>query len=218
MYCEEEILVTLEGRQFRLLQIANTDEVMDAVLALPDDDIHKTDERIPYWTEIWPSALALSRYIIAQKDFVAGKKILEVGAGLGLPSLVVSAYTDSVVCSDYFSDALVFSERNARLNGAEHIEHQLVDWRNYKGEKFDIILASDIAYEKRFFADLPSALICMMHGDSEVWMSEPGRLFTAPFIESLGDIFDIKSNPLPQEWRGTTFNTSIHVLKQKKQS
>lgn len=208
-------MLSIEGIQFRLLQIANTDEVLDAMLALPEDDIHKTDERIPYWTEIWPSALALSRYIISENTRIAGKNVLEVGAGLGLPSLVASAYTDTVVCSDYFQDALTFSKRNASLNGATHIQHRLIDWRNYEGAKFDIILASDVAYEKRFFPDLPAAFKNMMHDDSEVWMSEPGRLFTAPFIESLSGIFNIKSNPLPQEWRGTTFNTSVHVLKHK---
>ena len=96
---------------FDLLQIANIDEVFDALIALPDAHVDKADERIPYWTEIWPSALALSVFILNNKDRVKGKTVLELGAGMGLPSLVAASYTSAVVCSDYLTDALIFAKR-----------------------------------------------------------------------------------------------------------
>ena len=64
VYKEEKITLSLEGMTFDLLQIANIDEVFDALIALPDAHVDKADERIPYWTEIWPSALALSVFIL----------------------------------------------------------------------------------------------------------------------------------------------------------
>jgi predicted nicotinamide N-methyase len=214
IYKEERITLSLEGKTFDLLQIANIDEVFDALIALPDAHVDKADERIPYWTEIWPSALALSAFILNNKDQVEGKTILELGAGLGLPSLVAACFSSTVVCSDYLTDALIFARKNAELNAISYIQYECIDWRSYNSDqRYALILASDIAYEKRFFEDLPGSLKKMMYPESEVWLSEPGRHFTAPFIQDLKNHFDIKSYPLPQTWRGTTFQTSVHVLK-----
>jgi len=214
VYKEEKITLSLEGMTFDLLQIANIDEVFDALIALPDAHVDKADERIPYWTEIWPSALALSVFILNNKDRVKGKTVLELGAGMGLPSLVAASYTSAVVCSDYLTDALIFAKKNAELNGILSIRYECIDWRSYNSDqRYELILASDIAYEKRFFEDLPGSLKKMMQPNSEVWLSEPGRHFTAPFILDLKNHFDIKSYPLPQTWKGTTFQTSVHVLK-----
>lgn len=216
LYREEKTSIIIEGHPFDLLQISNIDEVFDALISLPDSDIQKSDERIPYWTEIWPSALALSRFIIQNEEFIKDKNTLEIGAGLGLPSLAASLFTKKVICSDYLFDALTFARKNAELNKIDSIDYAVIDWRAYDANQtYDIILASDIAYEKRFFEDLPRSLKSMMHPNSQVWLSEPGRHFTEPFIADLKNHFDIKSYPLPQEWRGTTFQTSVHVLRRK---
>ena len=44
------------------------------------------------------------------KDRVKGKTLLELGAGMGLPSLVAASYTSAVVCSDYLTDALILQK------------------------------------------------------------------------------------------------------------
>lgn len=212
-YKIEEVILDLGPHTYTLFQISNIDEVFDAMLSLPADNVIKHDERIPYWTEIWPSAIALSRFIGDHPDLIQDKKTLELGAGLGLPSLVAARFTKQLVCSDYLEDALVFAEKNALRNGIHHIQYACIDWRNLNnGAKYDVILASDIAYERRFFEDLPGAFKSLMHEKSVVLLSEPGRHFTAAFIEELSNHFDIKSYPLPQTWRGTHFSTSVHVL------
>lgn len=216
-YKIEEVILNLGNNTYTLFQVTNIDEVFDAMLSLPADNIIKHDERIPYWTEIWPSAIALSLFMVDHPDMIHHKTTLELGAGLGLPSLVASQFTDQLVCSDYLEDALVFAEKNAHRNGIHHIQYACLDWRNLANSpKYDVILASDIAYEKRFFKDLPGAFRQLMHENSVVLLSEPGRHFTAAFIEELSDHFDIKSYPLPQTWRGTNFSTSVHVLTTRK--
>ena len=76
---------------------------------------------------------------------------MELGAGMGLPSLVAASYTSAVVCSDYLTDALIFAKKNAELNGILSIRYECIDWRSYNSDqRYRLILASDIAYEKRF--------------------------------------------------------------------
>src|SRR5688572_26276189 len=60
----------------------------------------------PYWSQVWPSAIALSEFIVSNQQLVHNKNILELGAGLGLPSLVASKYAASVLCSDKEEEAV----------------------------------------------------------------------------------------------------------------
>src|SRR5690349_17663578 len=60
----------------------------------------------PYWTQVWPAALAMAEFIVYHPAYVQNKKVLELAAGLGLPSLVAARWADEVFCSDYLPDAV----------------------------------------------------------------------------------------------------------------
>src|SRR5215203_7269219 len=59
--------------------------------ALLDEDAFAEDEFLPYWAELWPAGLALGRALPAQLD---GVRVVEVGCGLGVPSLVAAARSE----------------------------------------------------------------------------------------------------------------------------
>jgi predicted nicotinamide N-methyase len=215
LYKEEIIKLHLQGRDLELYQITNIDEVFDALIASEKTNPALIDERIPYWTELWPSAIALSKFIIKNASLLKYKQVIEIGAGLALPSLVASPFCNSITTTDYIQDALHFAQRNSVLNKINNIKFELLDWRNIKENhtKYDIILASDIAYEKRFFADLPKALLSLMHDDSIAILTEPNRLFAKPFIDDLGKYFSIQSSQSPVNHRGVNVQVGIHLLK-----
>src|SRR3954469_10523451 len=52
--------------------------------SLLDEDAFADDEFLPYWAELWPAGLALAR---ALPDDLAGVRVVELGCGLGVPSL-----------------------------------------------------------------------------------------------------------------------------------
>ncbi|HEV2131729.1 MAG TPA: hypothetical protein VGR27_11530, partial [Longimicrobiaceae bacterium] len=56
---------------------------------LIDEEDFDRDERLPYWAELWPSARALARYLL-EREVPAGR-VLELGAGVALPSLALHA-------------------------------------------------------------------------------------------------------------------------------
>lgn len=221
MIYKEEVLniEILENKVYPILQITNVDEVFDELIKKHSDDIDVVDERIPYWTEIWPSAVGLSQYIIENKKLFHEKQCIEIGAGLGLPSIVISEYCESILLTDYLEDALLFAEKNTKLNKISNISFDLLDWRNIDGayKKYDIILASDVAYEKRFFDDLPKALSRLMNENSMAILTEPGRKYAESFTEKLSDHFQVKKENKVVKWRGSDFKIGVYILRKLKQ-
>jgi predicted nicotinamide N-methyase len=217
MYKEEIINLKIIDRMIDLIQITNIDEVFDTLIQSEKDNPSSLEDQIPYWTELWPSAIALAQYIEENRSIFKQKDVIELGAGLGLPSLVASPYCNTTLLTDLLPDAVNFAERNAIMNNLMNIDFQIMDWRNIKEEnkKFDIILASDIAYEKRFFLDLPNAIKSLMHEDSLAIITEPGRSFAKPFIEDLSHHFKMDKQLKTIDHRGVKVEIGIYLLYSK---
>jgi predicted nicotinamide N-methyase len=112
--------------------------------ALLDEEAFARDEFLPYWAELWPAATALA----AALPEVAGLRVVELGCGLGLPSLVAAARGAEVTASDWAEDAVELLRENAARNGLE-LRAEVRDWREPWPERFDLVLAADVLYERR---------------------------------------------------------------------
>ncbi len=217
MYKEEILKLNIKDKNIDLIQITNVDEVFDQLIKSNPDDENLLDERIPYWTDLWPAAIGMAEFILENEPLFENKKLIEIGCGLGLPSISAAHLAKEVTMSDYLDDALVFAKRNAELNNLTNIKFENIDWRNIDSshQKYDVILASDIAYEQRFFDDLPNALKSMMHYNSMVVLSEPGRAFAKVFMDGLEEYFAVKMFAREVNWRGNKFNVGVYVLRAK---
>lgn len=106
-------------------------------------------DQTPCWADVWPAAVGLARRILEGPE-LSGRTVLELGAGVGLPGVACGLQGAAVTFSDFQSPALELCERNARLHNLEQYRLLRADWRDYRSrERFDIVLASDIAYEPR---------------------------------------------------------------------
>ena len=112
--------------------------------ALIDEEAFAQDEFLPYWAELWPAATALAT---ALPD-VAGLRVVELGCGLGVPSLVAAARGADVMATDWAADAVELLRVNARRNRLE-LRCEVRDWRDAWPERFDLALAADVLYEER---------------------------------------------------------------------
>ena len=83
--------------------------------ALIDDDEFAVDERLPYWAEIWPASIALVERLAAEQG--AGRRLLELGCGVGLGAIAAARAGFAVTAVDYYDAALQFTQFNARHNG-----------------------------------------------------------------------------------------------------
>jgi predicted nicotinamide N-methyase len=155
---------------------------LELVLARPeqpesllDEEAFAEDEFMPYWAELWPAGLELARALPTDLD---GTRVVELGCGLGVPSLVAAARGAEVTAVDWASDAVALLRENAARNGlALGAVH--ADWRDYDGS-FDLALAADVLYEARNVEPLarllprlaPAALVALA-----------GRPYEAAFLD-----------------------------------
>jgi predicted nicotinamide N-methyase len=112
--------------------------------SLIDEDAFADDEFLPYWAELWPASLALAQ---ALPD-VAGLRVVELGCGLGVPSLVAAARGAEVTAVDWAEDAIELLRENAARNGLP-LRAERRDWREPWDARFDLALAADVLYEQR---------------------------------------------------------------------
>ena len=154
--------------------------------ALIDESEFNTDERLPYWADLWPAARALARHLLDAPSHAAARA-LELGAGIALPSLVLHslALGVDVTASDYYDDALRFAQANAQRNGLAPLRTELLDWREPAARlgRFDLILAADVLYERRNVDALLDLLPQLLHDDGRVLIADPGRVHLAEFRE-----------------------------------
>jgi predicted nicotinamide N-methyase len=111
---------------------------------LIDEAAFARDEFLPYWAELWPAASALAE---ALPD-VANLRVVELGCGLGVTSLVAAARGADVTATDWAADAIELLRVNAERNGIV-LRAEVRDWQEPWDERFDLALASDVLYERR---------------------------------------------------------------------
>ncbi|MEA2404121.1 MAG: hypothetical protein QOE08_768, partial [Thermoleophilaceae bacterium] len=167
-----------DGGELRVLQPAESAEV-------PDDGPVEWAPLVPYWSVLWRSGVALGREV-AGAD-LSGKRVVELGCGLGVPSLVAAIGGAKVLATDEDREALELLERNARENGVD-VETARVDWAApdelVARGPFDLVLASDVLYDP---SPAGALLPLLPRLGDEVWLADPGRQAATPWLDWLRD-------------------------------
>ncbi len=171
----DELVETVAG-----VQIARP---RDAEALIDVDEFERRDEFLPYWAELWPSARRLADVVAAAE--LRGRRVLELGCGLGLPAIVAARGGADVLATDWAPEAVEAAAANAARNGLA-VRCRTADWRD-SGElvadgPFDLVLAADVLYERRNAAPLRALLGAL---SAEVWLADPGRPDLDPFLASL---------------------------------
>ena len=176
----------LGARALKVAHLADFDQLYEELLARGAEHDDVTDERIPYWSELWPCAIAMAEYLQQNAELTANKSVLELGCGAGLAGLSAHATGGRVVFTDYLQDALDFAGFNWRLNFPSEADTRLLDWRNPDpGLAADVVLGADIAYEERAFEPILSALQVLTKPGGVVLVTEENRFYARGFLRQL---------------------------------
>jgi predicted nicotinamide N-methyase len=164
---------------------------------------------IPYWARPWPSGLELAG-ALADDPLPAGARVLELGCGLGAPSVVAAGAGAEVLATDGAPDAVAFAAHNLALNEVTaEVAH--VDWAAH-GEAlvargpFDVLLAADVLYLQ---ANVEIALRLwprLLKDDGVLRLADPRRAGTRDFLAAARGTFDLVS-----ERRGD--DVALHTLR-----
>ena len=155
--------------------------------ALIDEAEFEADERMPYWADLWPSARALTRHLLEHPP--RERRILELGAGLSLPSLALRSLGLEPLATDYYGEALRFAEVNAVRNGLAPLRTALLDWRHPPaGESWDLVLAADVLYESRNAQALATLVPRIVADGGRMLLADPGRVYIGEFRDLMEDM------------------------------
>ena len=162
--------------------------------ALIDERAFEHEEFLPYWAELWPSGHALAKRVAVRA--LHGARTLELGCGLGLPSLAAAIAGGRVTATDWSPHAVELLEGNAARNGIA-LDVERADWAQPEAllarAPWDLVLGADLLYERRN-ADLLLPLLPRLLGDtSELWLADPGRPPAGPFFEAMAETFEIEA-------------------------
>ena len=164
--------VTICDRSFKIQRVRDIDKLIDSI----SEEEFKKDERLPYWADLWPSAIALSEYLVENHEIFTGKKIIELGCGLGLVGITATSVGGKVLFTDYDPHALSFTQSNFKRNFNRPASVQLLDWRNPGDpQSFDIILAADVIYEKRWLEPIFHVLDNKLSLSGIAYIADPDR-------------------------------------------
>ncbi|GAA0708696.1 class I SAM-dependent methyltransferase [Dokdonella soli] len=182
-YDTRQHLVHLGDHDYRIRALSDRQQFAD-----PDGHAERLGISSAQWClfgQIWPAGRLLAE---AMSHFdIAGKRILEIGCGLGLASLVLQRRGADVVASDVHPLAEPFLAYNAALNALPAVAYRQLRWDMPLPAlgRFDLVIGSDILYERDHAALLAALLQRHTYARSEVLITDPGRGNSAPFTRAL---------------------------------
>jgi len=179
-----EETVELAGRRVTLLRPPSADELID-------EQEFARDEFLPYWAELWPSGVALARAVGCLE--LAGVRVLELGAGLGLPSFAAAIGGADVLATDWAHDAVELLRANAARNEVA-LRAERVRWDDagalLAAAPWPLVLGADLLYESRNAEQLLELLPRL---GADVLLAEPGRPFARGFFERAAERWTIET-------------------------
>ena len=163
----------------------------------------------PYWAYAWPGGAALARYVLANPETVAGRSVLDLGAGSGLVAIAAArAGATRVIACDIDPHARAAIALNAAANGVavEIVETDLLDG---PAPAVDVVTAADVFYQKPlaeratgFLERCAAAGILVLAGDlGRAWLPLPRLELLAEY-----PVFDVGDPRAAPTRRGMVFS------------
>lgn len=177
------------GEKLYILEvIRDLDEAIDLICDSMTED-EKLDpfaeDLCPYFGVLWPAGLGLSYFLQDHPEFINGKSVLELGAGLGLPSLVATTLGAKVLTTDFHPDVEEYFLRNCR-HSSVHGEFRRLNWREEDVEEtFDVVMGSDVLYESKHPQEVARGLRRFLKPGGRIILADPGRNYLDTFLQAI---------------------------------
>jgi predicted nicotinamide N-methyase len=170
--------VRLGGRVWRMAAVA--DEA--ALLALGEER-----GPFPYGLLLWEGAIALGARLVAAPETVVGRRVLDVGCGVGLTAMVAAHLGARVTASDHDPRALAVAADNAAVNGVAGITYRCADWHAWPATSgddgvYDVVLGADVAYDPALHGALLGVIDRCLAPGGRALLTDPDRHAQTAFV------------------------------------
>lgn len=139
----------------------------------------------PIFGVIWPSSEVLAHTMLNYN--IEGKRILEVGCGIALASLILNHRLADITATDYHPEVKSFLNINVALNNGEEIPFVRTGWNDDENKlgTFDLIIGSDLLYEREHVHSLSKFINLHARQQCDVMIVDPGRGHHASFSKKM---------------------------------
>jgi predicted nicotinamide N-methyase len=188
-YQTESRNVVIDGRTYTFLVPESIDRFIDPENPLQD---------FPLWAKIWQAGVVLAGYL-SRLPVEKGKRILEIGSGLGLVGIVAACNGHDVTLTDYNVHALNFTRANALINGCGKVRVERLDWNHpHLDGEYDIIIGSEIVYKNEDIDQLAVLFDKYLPSDGSIILVEEMRRTLTELFKRLDPRYHIsvKKNTL----------------------
>lgn len=135
-------------------------------------------------------------------DFdIEGKRILELGCGMALSSLLLNRRGGDITATDYHPEAGYFLQKNTRLNEDDDIPYFRADWDETRFDHglFDLIIGSDVLYDRSKLPALARFIENHALSRCEVVVVDPGRKQQGRFNQQMSNYGFSQQQEKPQD-------------------
>jgi predicted nicotinamide N-methyase len=186
--------VEIADRVWSILAVSDQQALLDAA----DGFAH-----VPYGLLLWESAVALAQWVARRPGMVAGRRVMELGAGVGLPGLVAAACGGLVTQSDHEPAALALCRMNAERNAVAVPRALLADWRAWPDAgRYDVVLGADVLYEREVHGVILDLAGRLVAPGGLLVLTDPGRPHTLDLLSEMED----------RGWRGEVTTVPVAAL------
>jgi predicted nicotinamide N-methyase len=204
--------VEVAGRRLSLLVPRSADDLLDDVMA-------SGAQEAPYWADLWPSARALAAHLLERGD-LAGRRVLELGCGVGLPTVAALLADADVLASDYEPAAVRLTARNARRCARRRPQTMVVDVLDppealFAEVPFDLVVAADVLYNRPLVDGLAELLPRLVARNGEVVIAYPFAGQATVLLDALTPLgwTAEESSALVPGWHGATSTVTLLRLR-----
>jgi predicted nicotinamide N-methyase len=182
-YDTERRDVVIDGRRYGFFVPETIDRFID-----PEDPL----QDFPLWAKIWPAGVVLAGHL-ARLPAVPGRRILEIGSGLGLVGIVAACNGHDITMTDVNSHALEFARANAHINGCPDLTVRCLDWQAPRtGIAYDTVVGSEVVYKDQDIDRLLTVFSNCLKPRGEIILVEEMRRTLDLFFRRLDPLYRIR--------------------------
>ena len=148
--------------------------------------INDTSTSFPFWAKIWPASKAMCSFLQKEAAYIKGKRVLEIGAGIGIPSFIIAKHALEIIMSDHAPEAVELIKKNIQHLGLTNVKAMCIDWNHFpENMGAQTIILSDINYAPEQFEPLLKLVRTLLDQGSTIIIATPQRITALPFVEAI---------------------------------
>ncbi len=171
-----------------------------------------------YWNRLWPSELALSKFLIQEyfPEKLTGKDVLEIGCGVGLAGVVAAQLGAFTTFSDMVPIALEGVKETCQLNQIQQFDTCTLDWHSsfHPSQQYDLVIGSEIFYDTKNLPGIVNVLNTTMKPGGQAFFCDPNRLGLSTIEYHFQEHFtmSVEQYPLDESLRKRTGGGKIGYI------